>query len=639
MPLSPRFILLALALSGPTLSALAQQAATAPPSPSGLRDRQFVLGPGDVISLTVVGIPELSASALTLSPTGRVTLPLIGALTIKDKTLEAARHAIETAYKSQLRKPNISISLVRAAARQVTVLGAVARPGAVNLQPGWRVLEVLAAAGGLDNLAPDDVAATLKPLSGPTVALDLAAIFRAPESRANPRIGAGDVMSIAPISLVNVTINGDVGAPGAQRFRRAPKLLEALARAGELKLAPADTRVSLLRDGKIVPLDVAAAAGNPAGAANLELRDGDLLSVQGVRLSVSVLSDAGLVKSSGNYQLEGRSNLTRAIEAAGGTTAPARQISATVRRGNAIIPVDLARALYDRAADISLQNNDILVLNPVEGPRVRLTGEVKAPAEYHFQKGVKIRDAVEQAGGLKLAPQATRITVLRTLPGGRQLSFQVDAARLLGDNDFSQNLELKDGDTILVSALAARSVAVTGEVENSGAYELARDEGLAQLLAKAGGPGELADLSRITIERDGQTSRTVDFSPPDKVVALEAGDRVRVPTNPRQILLMDAVNKPGIYAMNAGATLPFDAALVGAGGISANANKDEITLLRPAPDTPQSYTATRIKYDARQNLLLQPGDVVLVPDKDGPSKLAQGITALRAFDAARGYEF
>ena len=118
--------------------------ATPPLVTSGLRGEQFIWGPDDVISLAVANHPEMSADALTLSSTGRVALPVLGPLTVKGKTLEQARRAIAAAYKSQLRDPKVSITLVRARPRQATILGAVTRPGAVDLQPGWRVSEVLA---------------------------------------------------------------------------------------------------------------------------------------------------------------------------------------------------------------------------------------------------------------------------------------------------------------------------------------------------------------------------------------------------------------------------------------------------------------------------------------------------------------
>ena len=668
MQLSHRSLLLALALSALTLPALAQPkaaakpAATAPALPptvpvmtSGLRGEQFILGPDDVISLSVTNHPEMSSDALTLSSTGRVALPELGPLTIKGKTLEQARVAIANAYKSQLKNPKVSITLVRARPRQATVLGAVTRPGGVDLQPGWRVSEVLAAAGGLNAVAPEEVNATLKRLSGPPIALDIATIYRAPENKANPRVVVGDVISIVPIPLVNVTVNGDVGAPGAQSFRKSPRLLDALGKAGDLKLAPEDTEISLLRNGQIIPLDVAAASTDPAGANNIELRDGDLLSVQGLRINVNVFSDANLVKATGNYQLEGRSNFMRAISAAGGLVGSASNVSASVRRGTQVIPVDVGRAIVYPEADIALQNNDTVFINPIEGPRVQLTGEIKNPDRYNFKKGVRVLDAVLQAGGLNIPPESARISILRTLPNGQQIPLQVDAGRLWRGNDVSQNTQLEDGDIVLVNSAAIRSVAMLGNVKTPGNYELKGSDGLTEALLNAGGPTQLAALGRITILNQDNVSRTVDYSNFGNgevpQVKLEAGDKVQVPVNPNQVLLIGAVLTPGPYAIPDGKTLNLNDVILSAGSPLPGAKTNEITLLRRVPKTPenpQGYTNKRVRYgEAKGNkvdeniyLPLQAGDVILVPEgKDGPSKLQKGITALGAFNLVRGFGF
>ena len=672
MPLFSRSFLLALALSAPAVAGVAgpasaqtktagPTAATAPALPpsaplitSGLRGEQFILGPDDVISLSVANHPDMSSDGLTLSSTGRVALPVLGPLTLKGKTLEQARVAITNAYKSQLRDPKVSITLVRARPRQATVLGAVTRPGGVDLQPGWRVSEVLASAGGLNALAPDEVKATLKRLSGSPIALDIATIYRAPENKANPRVAVGDVISIVPIPLVNVTINGDVGAPGPQSSRKSPRLLDALGKAGDLKLSPEDTEISLLREGKIIPLDVAGASANPAGANNIELRDGDLLSVQGVRVNVNVISDAALVKAPGLYQLEGRSSFMRAVSAAGGLVGSADNVSASVRRGNQVIPIDTRRAMLYPDADVDLQSGDIVFINPVEGPRVQLTGEIKNPKLYNLKKGARILDAVLEAGGLNIPPETTRISILRTFPDGRQLPLQVDAGRLWRGNDLSQNVELKDGDVVLVNSAAIRSVAVLGKVEKPGTYELKGNDGLTEVLLNAGGPNQLAALDRVTILNRENVVRTVDYSNfgdgQVPKVALEDGDQVQVPVNPNQVLLIGAVLTPGPYAIPQGKTLTLNEAIISAGSTLPGARTSDITLLRRVPKTPkdpQGYITKRVKYgqsnaklDQSIYLPLEAGDVILVPEgKNGPSILQRGMTALGAFNLVRGFGF
>lgn len=650
----PRSILCGLALGALALVALPALAqknknAKAPTVSAiittGPRGEAFVLGPDDVISVVVARHPEMSANALLLSATGRVVLPVVGPITVGGKTLAQAQTAITAAFATRLRVPKVAVALVRARPRQATVLGAVTRPGAVNLRPGWRVSEVLAAAGGLAGLAPSDVKATLQRAGAAPVALDLAAIARAPENVANARVNVGDVITIAPIPLVKVTINGDVATPGPQKSRAVPRLLDALKRAGGLKIAPADSEVTLLRDAKIIALDVRSAIQNPAGPANIALRDGDLLSVQGVRLNIKVIAEGNLVKSPGNYQLDGRSQFTGAIMAAGGLNLPAKGVLASLQRGSKILPVDLERAFYDSKADIKLQNNDIILLKPLQGVRARLSGAVKTPGSYTLKSGENVLGAVIDAGDLSVPPAEANITILRDLPGGQQIALRIDAARLWLQGDLSQNAPLRDGDLILVNPINAPGFAVAGEVARPDFYEMEPDENLAQLLARAGGATPLAALSRITIYRRNDAVEVVDYSngrdggavPP---VILQAGDRVQVPTNPRQILVMNAVAQPGKYAIPDGQTLTLSDALKLAGATQSGSKPREVALLRRAlvsPETPDGYSTRVVPLDGNSghvagadDLPLIPGDVIFVSEgKVTPAELQKASMVAR----------
>ena len=640
--------------NAPALPAPASASAllAAPVVTTGLRGEQFVLGPDDVIAVTVANHPEMSADALPISPSGRVALPVVGPLRVAGKTLAQAQNAILAAYKTQLRAPKVSVTLTRARPRQATVLGAVARPGAVDLQPGWRVSEVLAAAGGLAEIVPEDARATLKHLGKAPLQLDLATIYRAPENAANPSVAVGDVLSVVALPLVNVTLNGDVGKPGPQSSRTAPTLLAAIGRAGDLKFSPADTEVSLLRAGKIMPLDVAAAIDAPAGPANIALQDNDLLSFQAVRLNVNVISDENLIKLPGNIQLEGRSTFTRAISSAGGLTVPMEQVQASVRRGNRIIPVDIARALYEPSADIALQNNDVILLKPLDGPRVQVTGAVKSPGSYTLKEGTKVMEAVlGQADGLSVAPDQAAISILRTLRGGRQIALNVDAERLWRGQDLSQNVTLTDRDVVLVNPVASRSVLVSGEVTTPGAYELQTGDGLAELLARAGGPTQLARLSQVTILHRGGPMETVDLTNvgtgqvPD--IKLQNGDSVSLTKNPNQVLVINAVNKPGYIAIPEGGKLTLGDALLRAGGTERGAKTSEIALLRQVPisaEHPDGVSTRRVPFNELKNgnlantilLDLQPGDVVYVPEgKISQTGLQRATQALSLFGTAR----
>jgi polysaccharide export outer membrane protein len=102
---------------------------------------------------------------------------------------------------------------------------------------------------------------------------------------------------------------------------------------------------------------------------------------------------------------------------------------------------------------------------------------------------------------------------------------------------------------------AAVRVSVLGAVRSQGSYTLKEKSTLVELLAIAGGPDPLADLSRITITRaDRSQVETVDLSritASGQVggdVVLREGDRVVVPAGaPPTLQVQGEVVKPGSY--------------------------------------------------------------------------------------------
>jgi len=111
----------------------------------------YYLGPGDTIFVSVQRYPELSFQA-TLDLQGNIVLPIEGAISLRGLTLAQARNKILTAYSQYVvfeAADNRAVSLTLVAQRgvEVTILGAVQRPGFYPL-PDPTVATALLTAGG-----------------------------------------------------------------------------------------------------------------------------------------------------------------------------------------------------------------------------------------------------------------------------------------------------------------------------------------------------------------------------------------------------------------------------------------------------------------------------------------------------------
>lgn len=103
--------------------------------------------PGDEIEISVFSAPELSRT-VTVSPDGRVALPLIGAVRAADLTADELHDALVAAYATQLRAPELTVTPKTYGSRQVFVGGEVARPGIYPMPAQIDALQAVTLAGG-----------------------------------------------------------------------------------------------------------------------------------------------------------------------------------------------------------------------------------------------------------------------------------------------------------------------------------------------------------------------------------------------------------------------------------------------------------------------------------------------------------
>lgn len=114
----------------------------------------MALGPGDSFEVTVYGEKELSGK-YRVAEDGAITFPLVGRIEVAGQGPASVAKTLETALIDQkiLRQPSVSVFLLEQTSRQVSVAGAVAKPGSLPLKVGMTVIQAIVDAGGLTPLA------------------------------------------------------------------------------------------------------------------------------------------------------------------------------------------------------------------------------------------------------------------------------------------------------------------------------------------------------------------------------------------------------------------------------------------------------------------------------------------------------
>ena len=115
----------------------------------------YRLQPEDVLNITVYEQPDLTTRARIASE-GNISLPLLGEIKAGGFTVNGLKNEIETLLeKDYLVNPQVQIFIEQYHTKQISVLGAVKKPGKydMNTEKEITVLEAVAMAGGFSDVA------------------------------------------------------------------------------------------------------------------------------------------------------------------------------------------------------------------------------------------------------------------------------------------------------------------------------------------------------------------------------------------------------------------------------------------------------------------------------------------------------
>ncbi|HZD49062.1 MAG TPA: polysaccharide biosynthesis/export family protein [Silvibacterium sp.] len=201
---------------------------------TGESHETLLIGPGDLLQISVLGESDLSQKA-RVRDSGYVTLPLIGDVEARGLSTDAASRLIAQKYIDAqfLKHPDVTVFVAEYATQSVSVLGQVQKPGTVAISTARSLIDVLAMAGGLTEVADRHI--TVERGATPH---EVAEVFLSnkPEDalNANIEIDPGDKILVPKAGIVYVL--GDVGRPGGYVMQNNSRLtvLEAIAMAAGL---------------------------------------------------------------------------------------------------------------------------------------------------------------------------------------------------------------------------------------------------------------------------------------------------------------------------------------------------------------------------------------------------------------------
>ncbi len=472
------------------------------PESEGLLEKEidpaeYVLGPGDVLDLLIL-TTEPRQYSLKVSAQGRLLIPEVGMVNLKNKTLAEAENLIRTVVKKTYNVDEIYVDLSQLRKFKLSIIGEVLKTGMVSASAVDRVSEVIDRSGGLDTDASWRKIKILRD-NGNIIPVDLVRYFLLNENNANPFVNGGDQIIVPPRNDdYTIEITGEVASPGNFEFVEGDSLSTIIKFAmGFLESAFLDSveiaRYELKSNSTYsFYVDISSWHAEIFNKYNLKndipLLPGDQVFIRKNAdwYDTKYVSISGEVKYPGRYPLTKDSlRITDLINMSGGlkenasldnsklirvsqlwdlnpelgrlSKVPVDQMSeqeekyyrAHFREKKGQVSVDFVK-LYkenDPQENVILRHNDSLYIAP-QVHFVNVQGFVRKPGLVPYQKELDYLDYIELAGGFGY--QADESEVMIEKQNGQ--IFHADSERYL----------LQPGDKIIVPPEAEKDIFLTG---------------------------------------------------------------------------------------------------------------------------------------------------------------------------------
>jgi protein involved in polysaccharide export with SLBB domain len=596
----------------------------------------YMIGADDVIEVTVRNHDDLNKT-ITVRPDGRFAFPYAGEVQAAGKTAQSLAAEIQTRLAHSLNHAEVMIAVKEVHSRSARVVGAVKSAGTYEIKPNFRVMDLVALAGGLSTKPVRITGRIIR--KGAVIPLNsMEQAVMKPESRANVHLQPDDLVILDEQDILKqITVTGQVDKPGAYDLEEGLTVVSLMAQAGGAKEGAALRQAHILRGSTQIPLDlqvVLVEGKTDEKVTKFKLKAGDVLVVPENQARYGVM---GQVAKPGYFYVPEKvseATVVKALAVAGGQLPDAGLQDATITRivdGKAtVIPVDVKGLLEGNVPDsLVLQANDVLFI-PKDNNQVHVIGQVAKPGAYDLKEGLTLMSLVSEAGSPIKGASLSKSYVLRQ---GTQLPVNLRAVLIDGKPDKTvTGFNLQRGDVLVIPDVSDQ-ISVTGEVAKPGTYNLEDNLTVVSLVAQAGNATEKAALSKAYVLRDGTqvplnlhallvdrnaTEDTLDFK-------FQAGDVLVVPENKVRYGVMGQVAKPGFY--------PFpenknDATVLKAlgeaggqlqGGADQGGNLRAAGIIRIVDGTPK-VIPVNIEDALKRgklagNIELQPEDILYIPPR------------------------
>jgi protein involved in polysaccharide export with SLBB domain len=486
--------------------------------------KSYVIGPEDELQLDVYG-NNISSQKLIVSADGLVNVKYAGPVNLSGLTIEQAGNIIKSrllkyypALSSGATKLQLTLGSVRSI--QVSVIGAVKKPGTVTLPSIATLFNALYASGGpLDNGSFRNI--ELIRNNKVLVVADLYDFIVRGDQKSNLSLQDNDLIKV-PFASIQVNLDGGLNRTGIFEMKNNESLQHALEFAGGFKSNAFKGAVSGTRFTDIEKKIIDIKSDNYG---IFKLQNGDSLFVDALTEKFeNRVSITGAVFKPGAYSLEQEMDLRSLISKAQGLKDDAFTGRANLVRKSLDLKKEYKginlKDIINGAEKFMLQKEDsIHIVSSVELrdiKRIQLNGPVLNPGEFIYEDSLTLQALILQAGGFQENAELSSIEIGRRKSNIDPTISGVNTSEIILVNvqrelsKIGSEIYLQPHDVVSIktdpSKLKQLSVKVSGEVKFAANYTLENpNERISRIISRAGGLLPYADIEGVKLvrRRDG----------------------------------------------------------------------------------------------------------------------------------------
>jgi polysaccharide biosynthesis/export protein len=159
---------------------------------------EFVIGVGDVIGIDVWQEPNVSAASVTVRSDGKISIPLAREVSVAGLKPMQLEDLLAERLREYINNPVVTVIVREVRSQRVYLVGGVARPGMVQLEPGLTAVKAIGVAGGLTDYAKRKKIFVLRQVGEEVVQLplDYPAVLSGKNPSADVVLRSGDTIVV-----------------------------------------------------------------------------------------------------------------------------------------------------------------------------------------------------------------------------------------------------------------------------------------------------------------------------------------------------------------------------------------------------------------------------------------------------------